>query len=336
MHPLLVRLPLGEFGLPLFPALLALTLLAFGVLALGVLVRRRSLFLLGVAFSVATLGTALHFRGHTFAAGPLVVSSFGALCALALGVGSLMVTRGARRFGLSEERAGWVLFATLSGALLGARVLYVLMAPLAAVGEALSFSSGGLSAAGAFVGGGLGLYASARRFAVDPLHFLDALAPALAFSIIALRLGCLLQGCDYGPLLGDSAPGVLRALGTLPRWPDELELGAGPPLLLTQIARGAVTAQASMSLPAHPTPLYEALLGAALLALSLGAVKRQKFAGQLGLAVVGGYSLATAALSPLIADPERGRATPWIFLGLGVVALSLWASLWRRSRAAVG
>ncbi len=335
MHPLLVRLPLGEFGLPLFPVLLAATLLGLGVVALGVLLRRRSLFLIGVALSVTTLGSALHFRGHTVAAGPLVVSSFGALCALALGVGVVMAVRGARRLGLSEEHFGWVLLATVSGALLGARVLYVLMAPVSTLGSAPSFAGGGLSAAGAFVGGAVGLCASARRFALDPLRLIDALGPSVAFAVVLLRLGCLLQGCDYGPVLGDAAPGALRSLGTLPRWPDELELGAGPPLLLTQAARGIVTAQASVSLPAHPTPLYEALLGAVLLALSLWAVKRQKFAGQIGLAGVGGYALATAALSPLIVDPERGRATPWIFLGVGLAAWALWMARWRRSRAAV-
>src|SRR6478736_5890164 len=104
MHPLLVRLPLGAFGLPLLPALLALTLVGLGVVALGALLRRRSLFLLGVAFSVTTLGFALHFRGQTLATGPLVVSSFGAACALALGVGVAITMRSGKKLGLDEEK----------------------------------------------------------------------------------------------------------------------------------------------------------------------------------------------------------------------------------------
>lgn len=335
MHPLLVRLSLGELGLPLLPALLALTFVGLTVVLLAVLARRRALFLAGAALSVAALGFAVRLRGQTLSPGALLVSSFGASCALALGVSWVVVTRGARARGLDVERVGWVLFLTLGAALLGARVAYVVTSPEHGLFDVLALSRGGLSAAGAFLGGLLALGVAAPRAGLRALGVLDLIAPALAFSVISLRLGCLLQGCDYGPALDASAPAALRALGTLERWPDTFELGAGPPALLAQIAQGAVAASATTTAPAHPTPLYEALLGLGLLAGALWLSKRQRFEGQTGLAVLGGYALGAATLSPLFADPERAALSPWLFLGLGLGVGATWLTLFRRSAVGI-
>jgi prolipoprotein diacylglyceryltransferase len=178
------------------------------------------------------------------------------------------------------------------------------------------------------------LWLASRRFGLAFLRVLDVAAPALAFAVVCVRLGCFLQGCDYGPLLGEGAPALVKRLGTLSRWPLSLELGAGPPMLLTQIAHGAVDAGAAASVPAHPTPLYEALLGLVLLGAVVGLSRSRRFVGQAGLAVVAGYGLVGAALSPLIVDDERGALTTWLFLALGVAASVTWALLWRRPRAA--
>ena len=85
MHPLLVRLSLGGFGVPLLPALVGLGLVGLGLIALGVMARQRAAFLLGCALSLAATGFALRPPFESFPVGALQVSSFGALCALASG-----------------------------------------------------------------------------------------------------------------------------------------------------------------------------------------------------------------------------------------------------------
>jgi prolipoprotein diacylglyceryltransferase len=333
MHPLLVKLSLGGFGVPLLPVLLAIFVLGLGVIALGVLARQRAPFLLGCALSVAALGFALRPPFETLSLGALRISSFGALCALSLGLGWTLSHHEADRQGLERAPFGWVLFTALASAVVGARLLYVVMHPPSAWSAALDFASGGLSGAGAWLGGLLGSWLASRRFGLGFLRVLDVAAPALAFAVVCVRLGCFLQGCDYGPLLGEGAPAFVKRLGTLSRWPLELGLGSGPPMLLTQISRGALEASAVTSAPAHPTPLYEALLGLGLLGAAVGLSRSPRFVGQAGLGVVGGYALAGAALSPLIVDAERGALTTWLFLALGVAAAAAWALLWRRAEA---
>jgi prolipoprotein diacylglyceryltransferase len=334
MHPLLVQLSLGGFGVPLVPVLLAVAMLGLGAIALGVLARQRAVLLLGCALSVAALGFALRPPFESVSMGVLRVSSFGALCALSLGLGWMFSHHEAQRQGLDRTLFGWVLFTALGSAVLGARVLYVVMHPPSAWPVALDFARGGLSGAGAWLGGLLGLWLASRRFGLGFLRVLDVAAPALAFAVVCVRLGCFLQGCDYGPLLGDGAPALVKRLGTLSRWPLELGLGSGPPMLLTQIARGAIDASAATSAPAHPTPLYEALVGLGLLGAVAGLSRSPRFVGQAGLGVVGGYALVGAALSPLIVDAERGALTTWLFLLLGLAASVAWALLWRRAHAA--
>jgi prolipoprotein diacylglyceryltransferase len=334
MHPLLLKLSLGGSGVPLLPVLVAIAVLGLGAIALGVLARQRAAFLLGCALSVVAVGFALRPPFETLSMGVLRVSSFGALCALSLGLGWTLTHHEAERQGLDRARFGWVLFTALAAAVAGARLLYVAMHPPSAWSSALDFARGGLSGAGAWLGGLLGLWLASRRFGLGFLRVLDVAAPALAFAVVCVRLGCFLQGCDYGPLLGEGAPAFVKRLGTLSRWPLDLELGAGPPMLLTQIARGALEAGAVKSAPAHPTPLYEAFLGLGLLGAAVGLSRSPRFVGQAGLGVVGGYALAGAALSPLIVDAERGALTTWLFLLLGLAASVAWAFLWRRAHAA--
>lgn len=219
------------------------------------------------------------------------------------------------------------------GALVGARVTFVVLAGLP-VTDLVSFGEGGFSGAGALLGGAVAAAWACRRAGLDVFAWLDAAAPALAFAIVAARLGCYLEGCDFGPPLPPSAPPWLAALGTFPRWSpnDAALLGAGPPVLLHQIATGALPATAARSLAVHPTALYEVVLALGLLALCWALGARSPFRGARGLLVLGGYALGSVALSPWHADPERGAGTV-VLLALGataVVVLGGWR--WRTYR----
>ncbi len=68
--------------------------------------------------------------------------------------------------------------------------------------------------------------------------------------------------------------------------------------------------QATHSLPVHPTQIYESVLGVALLALLLLARKRQRFRGQIFLLFTFAYGVARFLLELLRDDPERGVIPP--------------------------
>ncbi len=334
MHPLLLRISLGGFEVPLVVAVAAAALLGVATLSLGVLARRRAVLFLGGALCVVALGFAVRGPSAPVPARSLDVTSFGAASALAVGLGWALTRVEARRFAVEREALDWVLLAAVVSALVGARVLFVATVHGAPWRSVMDLGGGGLSGAGAWLGGLFGAWLAARRWNVGYLRVLDAAAPALAFAIVCVRLGCFLQGCDYGPVLGDSAPSFLQKAGTLGRWPVELGLGAGPPLLLEQIQGSVVELGAAFTAPAHPTPLYEALVGLGLLAGLALLSRRRRFVGQAGLAVVAGYALFTAALSPLVVGAERSAFTPWLFVGLGLAAGFLWLERWWRFREA--
>lgn len=163
-----------------------------------------------------------------FHLGPFVVTSFGAMVAIAALVGLWMFRRELRRRDLPEAAADIALIAVLVG-LAGAKALYILehldTEPL----RDLLTERGGLSFFGglfAGVGAAIVLFLR-RRWRVLPL--MAAAAPALAVGHAIGRIGCLLVGDDYGR-------------------PTDLPWGIAFP-------RGLPPTD----VPVHPTQLYEAI-----------------------------------------------------------------------------
>lgn len=331
MHPWLGRISWGDWSLPLAPWAGALALLGLLTVLVGWWRRRAGLFAAGCLVALPALGFAWTLRGERYEASPLLFPSYGVLLGLACFVIWQGTSRRGVRQGLPPEDVQFVLSAGGLGALLGGRVAYVLAhgEPLE---QLLAFGSGGLSGAGAWMGG-LALAGVACRWRrVSFLTCLDAAAPTLAFGIVAVRLGCYLQGCDFGPPLPEGAPGWLERLGTFPRWQASWQLGAGPPAWTYQVALGWVPPDSESSLPVHPTQLYEAALGAGLLTACWWLSPRLGFRGAQGLLVVGGYAWIAALLSPLHADPERGAAT-FLLCILGASCVLVWLMRRRRGLA---
>lgn len=326
MYPWLGQIPWGDWSLPMAPG--ASVLAALGILALlvGWWTKRLGLLAAGTLVAAPALGFAWFLRGNRYQASPLLLPSYGVALALACFVVWQWSARRGPREGLSAPDVRVVLSATGIGALLGGRVVYVL-AQGEPWREIVAWGSGGLSGAGACWGGLALAGATCRWRRMSFLSFLDAAAPALAFGIVVVRLGCYLHGCDFGPPLGEGAPAWLERFGTFPRWESPSPLGAGPPVWTHHVALGWLPGESTASLPVHPTQLYEALLGIGLLAACWGLSGRLRFRGARGLLAVGGYAWAAVLLGPLHADPERGGA--WLFAMLGVVCAAVW---WLRDR----
>lgn len=174
---------------------------------------------------------------------------------------------------------------------------------------------GGLLAAGAF-----GLYFLRKeRFPVG--KGIDLVGLVIPLGLFFGRLGCFFGGCCFGTTLEAGAFGAVR----FPAWSAASE---------SQWKRGLLFEPSEVSLPVHPTQLYEAL--GCLLIFAVGVLvlqPRKRFDGQMMLFFLGGYALLRFGLEWL-RDDDRGAllglsTSQWI--GVAILGLVAWA--WPRLRA---
>lgn len=243
--------------------------------------------------------------------GPLPVYAYGTMLGLSILLGWYAMRTAGRRYDLDPDVAGNAYALAVFLALVGARLGFALAdrSLLRPASELFSPAHGGLALTSGLLAGGLGLALLARRHHVPYLALLDAAAPAIALGIGLTRVGCYLYGCDYGVRLGAHAPGFLRALGTFPGWTDA-DGTHGSPVYLRQLASGAIDLDAPRALPVHPTQLYEAGLGFALLAFCIYGLRRASRPGDVFLPAALAYGAGRLLIEPFRGDPERGLLGP--------------------------
>ncbi|MGE4553582.1 MAG: prolipoprotein diacylglyceryl transferase [Desulfovibrionaceae bacterium] len=140
-----------------------------------------------------------------FEFGGFGLHTYGLLVALAFLASLWWAGVEARAAGLDAAAMPDIALWVFVGAVLGARLLYVLIdLPhfLAHPLEAVMFWRGGLVySGGAVLGAALGIWYG-RRKRLPVLPWLDAIAPAVALGQGIGRLGCLSAGCCYGAPTG--------------------------------------------------------------------------------------------------------------------------------------
>jgi phosphatidylglycerol:prolipoprotein diacylglycerol transferase len=184
-----------------------------------------------------------------------------------------------------------------------------------------NFHDGGLLGYGAYIGGLIGASLACRGAAYSLRNWLDMATLPVLLGTGLTRLGCYMQGCDFGRPLGRNRPAFLNALGAFPRWklgPD----GAieGSPAWISQVLRNGLPPDSSKSLPVHPTQLYAAVFAFALATLFWLVLRRRRFAGQLFLSATFLFSIGIFALEFLRGDADRGTwsiARSYEILNLG-------------------
>ena len=123
------------------------------------------------------------------------------------------------------------------------------------------------------------------------LGFFDRAVIPMGLSFAFVRVGCFLEGCDYGR-------------------PTALPWGVRfPPGSLAAHAHAAAgwVPEGSFSLPVHPTELYESLLGLAALGLALPVLLRRPVRDGRAFAVwMTAYAVGRFVLEFLRADADRG------------------------------
>ncbi|MHB1390164.1 MAG: prolipoprotein diacylglyceryl transferase [Thermoleophilia bacterium] len=132
--------------------------------------------------------------------GPFTVHSFGLMMALAFVVAGATVYHEFRRKGMDPENVYWLTLAAAVGGLLGSKIHYLLLHLDEIKGDPLSsaFSGAGLVWYGGFIGGLLAGLLVGKLFRLDLARALDACAPGMAIGYAVGRMGCFLNGDDYG------------------------------------------------------------------------------------------------------------------------------------------
>ena len=112
-----------------------------------------------------------------------------------------------------------------------------------------STPTGGFMGIGAMIGGLLGALIVSKFNRKEVFKLTDFFAVALGLGLFLGRLGCFLAGCCYGKVS---------------RVPWSMAFPRGSPVCLHQQAEGLISVYNPLSLPVHPTQLYESLFGLVL------------------------------------------------------------------------
>lgn len=128
--------------------------------------------------------------------GPFTIYSFGVMMALAFVAGGLMTAWGLRRREIDPELSYSLLLGAIIGGVVGAKIHYLLLHPDQF--RVAAFSGTGLVWYGGLIGGVLGVWLVAYFSSARTALVADAVAPALALGYAVGRVGCLLNGDDYG------------------------------------------------------------------------------------------------------------------------------------------
>lgn len=221
------------------------------------------------------------------------VPDYAILHALAIVFCIGVALREAERTGQNPARVFRAGMITVAVALLSARLFTVLQHAdyySSQPWEAFLPWGAGSASSGAFVGGFVAALVAARWQQLSVGAFLDCSAPAVALAIALCRIGCFLNGCDYG------------TVSSLP-WAMRFPPGSGPQV--AHFEQGLIAA-GDLSLPVHPTQLYESLYAAAIFVFLLHYRKRQRHGGELFALLFILYPLGRFLNEILRADPGRG------------------------------
>lgn len=139
-----------------------------------------------------------------FSIGPIPISSFGLFLSLSFIASFFLVWRLLRAWDLDEEKILDLFLLTFFGALLGARIFFILQ-NFSTFGWGIDkwfliMKYPGLEFWGAFLGGWLALFIFAGKLKEDFWQMADLFAPGFLISLILGDIGCLLSGCYAGVL----------------------------------------------------------------------------------------------------------------------------------------
>ncbi|MFQ6113141.1 MAG: prolipoprotein diacylglyceryl transferase [bacterium] len=247
------------------------------------------------------------------------------MLSLSFTIGIYWTVRAAEKQGVRRDQSLNAIFWSLVGAMAGARLLFVLQNVqyfLANPLEMFEFWRGGLVAYGGIIGGLLGgsLYI---KYSGMPLgKFSDSAAPSIAVGLFLTRIGCFLNGCDFGKV------------SDLP-W--AVQFPADSPAYTAHLKARLIDTTSHLSLAVHPTQLYSSLDGLFLLGSILILKPYKRFDGQLFLSFILLYAVTRFIIEFFRGDEPREfiailSLSQWISIVIGVVTVTILTKLYRFHR----
>lgn len=235
--------------------------------------------------------------------------------AVAFLAGFWTASRRCVRDGLSPEKildlGPWLII----GAILGARILYVVTYWKESFAdepfyEVFKVWNGGLVYYGGLIGAALGciLYSALKKISLWKLA--DALAPSIALGYVFGRMGCFLNGCCYGRAC--DLPWAVHYPADNPLHPP--------------------------TTPVHPTQIYDSLLSLVLYLGLAWLYRRKKFDGQIFAAYLMCYAVTRSIVESFRGDYDVAHIhttlhlTPaqLVSIGIFVAGAVLFAVQFRR------
>ena len=138
-----------------------------------------------------------------FHIGTFPVHTFGVMMVIAFLAGLWITNRRAAKFEITKEFVGDAAIGTLFAGIVGARVLFILQELpyyLAHKDQLLSVQFQGLTSYGGILFGAAYVGFYAKKKGIDLLRVFDLFGPGLLLGHVFGRIGCLLNGCCYGPI----------------------------------------------------------------------------------------------------------------------------------------
>lgn len=154
----------------------------------------------------------------------------------------------------------------------------------------------GMTSFWGYLAGALAVAVVCKRERLSLARLGDLSVIPLGVALALARMGCFMAGCDYGKV--SSVPWAVRFPAGSPAWRDH-------------VRSGLIPAGRADSLPVHPTELYEALLGLAIIGIALVFARRRRKDGTLFL-----VAAATYAVGRILIETLRGDAGRGIYAGL--------------------
>jgi len=209
---------------------------------------------------------------------------------------------------LAKESLLDLAFWILAGALVGARVLFIVVnwggpdGYGANPGRIFAVWTGGLVFYGGFIGATLTSVWYARKHGVNFRALADIVIPTLALGHFFGRMGCMAAGCCWGKVCENAA----------------FFLGAKFPagaLAYSEMSRsaewGAFVAEHGHTPALHPTQLYEGLGELAIFAILLLLRKNKRFHGQILALWLMIYAVLRLSIETFRGDWGRGMLLRW-------------------------
>jgi phosphatidylglycerol:prolipoprotein diacylglycerol transferase len=250
--------------------------------------------------------------------GPINIYAYGFFLAVGFMTAILVAAQEARRLGLPVGRFYDLCFFIIVFALIGSRILYVIVEPGKFIQNPLKVFAlweGGLVFHGGLIAAVVVAFLLMRRYGMPWRTTFDALAVGMPLGQAFGRVGCFMAGCCFGSL--SDLPWAVRFTH-----PDTL---------------------CPIREPLHPAQLYEALLAFGVFGVLFWLRKRKRFEGQLILTYFFLAGLVRFFVeffrAPTSIDPRGPElilhmpATQVGALGIALLSGSVLFWAWRKSAA---